>query len=106
MEQQENTGKHLLAIGLVALIGLTGMVLMFKEVGSTGQATQVVSVGSNKMQTCNDNEVLLSQRGVAALRDKGRARYGAGFSPYTAAHINYNGVGYCANGEVVRDILG
>jgi hypothetical protein len=105
MEPQDNTGKHLLAIGLVALIGLTGMVLMFKEVGSTGQVTQV-SVRNNKMQTCNDNEVLLSQRGVAALRDKGRARYGAGFSPYTAAHINYNGVGYCANGEVVRDILG
>ena len=105
MEEQDNTSKHLLAIGLVALIGLTGMVLMFKEVGSTGQVTQV-SVHSNKMQTCNDNEVLLSQRGVAALRDKGRARYGAGFSPYTAAHINYNGVGYCANGEVVRDILG
>lgn len=105
MEQTENTGKHLLAIGLVALIGLTGMVLMFKEVGSTGQVTQV-SVGNTKMQTCNDNEVLLSQRGVAALRDKGRARYGEDFSPYTAAHINYNGVGYCADGEVVRDILG
>lgn len=103
--EEQNTGKHLLAIGLVALIGLTGMVLMFKEVGSTGQVTQV-TVGNSKMQQCNDNEVLLSQRGVAALRDKGRARYGAGFSPYTAAHINYNGVGYCANGEVVRDILG
>jgi len=100
-EESSDNGRHLLALGLVALIGLTGLVLMFKETTSTGQA-----VVRSPMIGCNADEVLLSARGVAALKQRGRAAYGEDFSPYTAASINYNGVGYCANAEVVRELLG
>lgn len=100
-EEAEDNSKHVLALGLVALIGLTGLVLMFQEVNSTGQA-----VVNSPMIGCNADEVLLSARGVAALKQRGEAVYGDDFSPYTAASINYNGVGYCADAAVVRELLG
>jgi hypothetical protein len=100
-EEESDNGRHLLALGLVALIGLTGLVLMFKETAGTGQA-----VAHNPMVGCNADEILLSARGVAALKQRGRAVHGEDFSPYTAASINYNGVGYCANAAVVRELLG
>ena len=110
MEQEEHsTGRHVLAVALVAVIGLAGLVLMFNGAGVTGDVIQppaTIHPTASAIPQCNINEVLLSARGVDALRQRGRARYGEDFSPYSAAHINYNGVGYCANGEVVRDILG
>ncbi len=103
--EENSTGKHLLAVGLVAAIGIVGLFLMFVDSGVTAQAMRP-GISDNTLVGCNQGEVLLSLKGVEALKQAGRAKYGPEFSPYTAAKINYNGVGYCANAEVVRELLG
>jgi hypothetical protein len=105
MEQENSTGKHLLAVALVGIIGLTGLVIMFNEAGLTAQAIRP-GVGDETINTCNQGEVLLSAGGVQALKNAGRAKYGESFSPYDAAKIYYNDVGYCAKADVVRELLG
>jgi hypothetical protein len=106
MEQPENsTGRHLLAVGLVAAIGIVGLFLMFVDSGVTAQAMRP-GISDNTLVGCNAGEVLLSPNGVQALKQAGREKYGPDFSPYDAASISYNGVGYCANAEVVRSLLG
>lgn len=106
MEQEENsTGKHLLAVALVGVIGLAGLVLMVQESGTTAQAVRP-GISDKTIAGCNGGEVLLSSRGVEALKEAGRAKYGPDFSPYNAAHIYYNSVGYCASAAVVQELLG
>ncbi len=105
MQEESQTGKHLLALVLVAAIGLIGLVVMFKETGFIGQVMRP-GISDKTIIGCNNDEILLSARGVDALKNAGRAKYGPDFSPYDAARINYNGVGYCANADVVRSLLG
>ncbi|MEM4247515.1 MAG: hypothetical protein QXF14_04315 [Candidatus Woesearchaeota archaeon] len=107
MEQPDETHsrKHLLAVVLVAIIGLAGLLLMFNETGTTGLAMRP-GISDQTIAGCNAGEVLLSAQGVAALKQAGRAKYGPDFSPYTTASVYYNSVGYCADAEVVRDLLG
>jgi hypothetical protein len=106
MEQDEHaTARHLFALGLVAVIGLTGLVLMFKEVSPTGQVTQL-KISSDIVTGCNAREILLNAAGVEMLKRRGRQAYGPTFSPYSDARISYNGVGYCADAKVVRELLG
>lgn len=106
MEQEENSaGKHLLAIGLVAIIGLTGLVLMYTETGITAQAV-MPEIGDVTINRCNEGQLMLDARGVDMLRTAGRAKYGKDFSPYAAAHINFNNVGYCSDISVVKELLG
>ncbi|MEM4242849.1 MAG: hypothetical protein QXM31_03020 [Candidatus Woesearchaeota archaeon] len=102
---ENHTARHLLAVILVAVIGLAGLLLMFKEAGVTAQAMRP-GISDQTIVGCNQGEVLLSDQGVAALKQAGRAKYGPDFSPYNAARINYNGVGYCANAAVVQELLG
>lgn len=108
--EEHATARQLLGIGLVAAIGLTGLVLMFNETNVTdvtGQAFMAKRfAGRNPMIGCNANEVQLSAQGVQTLKRTGRNRYGPDWSPYTAARINFNGVGYCADAKVVRELLG
>ena len=87
---EEDSGKHVLAIGLVAFIGLAGMLVMFKE-SATGDATRL-QVSSSVMIGCNDDEVLMNPRGIAALKKACN-----GCSVYDECHVNYNGVGYCVD---------
>ena len=103
--EPEHPGKHLLAVGLVAFIGLAGLLLLFYETGVTGQAMSI-RISDFTIAGCNAGEILLNARGVEALREAGRARYGPDFSPYSDAHISYNGVGYCADAGIVRELLG
>jgi len=106
MEQTEDhSGRHLLAVGLVAIIGLTGLVLMFQETGTTAQAVRP-GISDLTINGCNAGELMLDARGVEMLKNAGRAKYGDDFSPYTAAQINFNQVGYCANAAVVKELLG
>ncbi|MEM2916027.1 MAG: hypothetical protein QXT19_01555 [Candidatus Woesearchaeota archaeon] len=107
MEQtkESHCGKHLLAVVLVAVIGFAGLLLMFNETSTTGLAMRP-GISDQTIAGCNAGEVLLSAEGIEALRQAGREKYGPDFSPYTAARINYNGVGYCASAEVVRSLLG
>ncbi len=107
MEQAEEsgTGKHLLAVGIVAAIGVVGLFLMFMDTGLTAQAVRP-GISDVTLIGCNRGEVLLSPNGVEALKQAGREKYGPDFSPYDAASIYYNQVGYCANAEVVRSLLG
>lgn len=105
--EEHSTARQLLGIGLVAAIGLTGLVLMFNETDVTGQAFMAKRfAGRNPMIGCNAGEVQLSAQGVQTLKRTGRNRYGPDWSPYTAASINFNGVGYCADAKVVRELLG
>jgi hypothetical protein len=107
MEQAEahTAAKHLLAVGLVGLIGLVGLVMMFTEIGATGQAT-ALRISDYTIAGCNAGELLLNAQGIEALKEAGRAIYGPDFSPYHDAHISYNGVGYCADAVIVRELLG
>jgi hypothetical protein len=106
MEQNENNPtKHLIAVGLVALIGLTGLVLMFQGTGTTAQAVRG-GISDVTINGCNGDELLLDGRGVEMLKTAGRAKYGPQFSAYTAARINFNGVAYCAKALVVKELLG
>jgi len=92
-----------LAVSLVAIIGLAGLLMLFKELSPTGHA---VRISDQTIAGCSGDEILLSAVGVEAIKTAGRHRYGPDFSPYTSAHISYNGVGYCADAEVVRELLG
>lgn len=108
MEQPEehSTGRHLLAVALVAVIGLTGLVMMFSEASVTGDAARVhAAVIHNPMLGCSDDELMLNERGVEALKRAGRQKYGDEWSPYDGAHINYNGIAYCADAAVVHELL-
>lgn len=105
MNEENSTGKHLLAVGLVAVIGLAGLVLMFHETSPTGAATEL-SVQRSFIIGCNVGETKLNARGIAALKQKGREKYGPDFSPYSDANAYYTGVGYCAKASVVKDVLG
>ena len=109
MEQpQENSnGRHVLAVSLVAIIGLTGLVMMFNEVSPTGNVLKAhVTAMHNPMLGCTDSELLLNSNGVSALKKAGQAKYGDDWSPYTDAHVNYNGFAYCANADIVHELLG
>jgi len=103
--EESSSGRHLLAVGLVAIIGLAGLVLMFQETGMTAQATKP-GIGDVTINGCNEGQLMLDARGVEMLKKAGRAKYGADFSPYAAAHINYNQVGYCSDTAVVKELLG
>ncbi len=103
--EESGIGKHLLAVGLVAAIGVVGLFLMFIDTGVTAQASRP-GISDNTLVGCNKGELLLSANGVEALKQAGREKYGPDFSPYDAASIYYNQVGYCANAEVVRSLLG
>ena len=93
-EQQNDTTRHLFAVGLVAVIGLAGLVLMFKETSPTGQVTQL-RISSDSMTGCNAREVKLTSRGMAALQARGISA--------SEADAYYIGAGqYCADAEVVR----
>ncbi len=106
MEQPENSsGKHILAVALVGVIGLAGLVLMFQETGMTAQAMRP-GLSDKTIEGCNYDEVLISANGVEALKRAGRAKYGPDFSPYDAASIYYNDVAYCAKASVVHELLG
>ena len=103
--EENSAAKHLLGVLLVAAIGLTGLVLMFTETSATGQASRP-GISDTTINRCNAGEVMLSARGIEALKNAGEAKYGPDFSPYSDAHVNYNGVGYCADADVVRGLLG
>jgi hypothetical protein len=103
--EQNSSGKHMLAVALVGVIGLAGLVLMFQEAGFTAQAVRP-GISDRTIAGCNGGEVLLSAKGVEVLKQAGRAKYGPDYSPYTAARIYYNSVGYCANAAVVQELLG
>ena len=77
---------------------------MFNEVDLTGQATKL-QVNRVSMTGCTDGELMLTARGVEALKQRGREIYGPDFSPYHDAGISYNGVGYCADAGVVRALF-
>lgn len=97
-EQQNDTTRHLLAIGVVAIVGLAGLMLMFKETSPTGQVTEL-RISSDIMTGCNAGEVKLSSRGMAALQARGISA--------SEADAYYIGAGqYCADAEVVRAAFG
>ncbi len=96
--QQNDTARHLLAVGVVAVIGLAGLVMMFREAGPTGQVTEL-KISSDIMTGCNAGEVKLTSRGVAALQARDVELSGAG--------VYYIGAGqYCADAEAVRAVFG
>ena len=109
MDQPEEpaTGRHILAVALVAIIGVTGLVLMLSDAAVTGNVIKPRNVVVHSpIIGCNDDELMLNEQGVSALKRAGRAKYGEDWSPYDAAHINYNGIAYCANAAVVHELLG
>jgi hypothetical protein len=104
VQEEQPRAKPVLALLLVGLIGLTGLVLMFSEASPTGAATQL-SISKQSIAGCNAGEVLLSARGLEALRQRGREAFGPEFSLSSDAHVNYNGVGYCADAAIVRQLF-
>jgi len=92
---------------LVAFIGIGGLLLMFGEASPIGNVLKAQAPAVHSpIVTCNKGQIMLNPRGVEAVKAWGRQKYGADWSPYSAAHINYNGIAYCADEDVVKDVVG
>lgn len=102
----EERKSHLLALAVVAVIGMGALVLMFSQASTTGQVTKLKS-SLVPMGSCNYGELVVSSRTVQAFSKAGKQFYGPEFSAYSDGGCWLReGVGYCCPETKLKEVFG